>query len=668
VYCRGERTFGKRRGNGIHIGGKAGTVLVACLAAFACSRRSGHPQSGGPQTERIAILRFENLGADAATGWMGRAFSEVVTTELTGLRNADPISSNRMHALNQMFGVRPISAPGISTERTLALASGATRIGYGNYAVRGGRLEAELTMEDPRTGKTVLVVRASSADGDLVAVASDLGRQISPQTRTYGTRNGAALKAWSVALESADATAALQSLEAAIAADPDFGPPYRLLAQWRAQRQDRAGALSLLEQALSRGNRIPTVERARMEAEAANLRDDAAGRQRSLVALAQLEPRDAVTWRTLAETALSRRDFPPAIQAYQKSLEVEPESTPTWNQLGYAAAYAGDLNTALGALRHYQTMRPSDPDPLDSQGDVYLLSGHLREAEDFYMQAAKRSPGFPNAPDLFKAATARLMSGDVSGADGIAKQYTDARRAAHDPLAEYFVAEWWWVSGRRKQGYQQLAAFAEGAANGPLKEMASRAYAELALWSLFLGDRAAAERMVQRAEPLAGASSAALVMLARFLAQPPASPDEWAARATRHFPHASQNSFKETAVAYALLLSKEFQPASPILKHMYDHTSPTSDESARILLAWSRLETGQAQDAAPLLRLNPIPQLTGPGPLVSLYFPRIYYLRARQAAKDGKPDDARANYRLFLQLSGPDPLLWGEEKRAQAGQ
>jgi hypothetical protein len=159
-----------------------------------------------------------------------------------------------------------------------------------------------------------------------------------------------------------------------------------------------------------------------------------------------------------------------------------------------------------------------------------------------------------------------------------------------------------------------------------------------------------------------------LVLLARFLVAAPASPAEWAARAERLFPSANQASLRDTAVAYALLLEKEFARASPILKEQYDRANPTSDESVRILLAWSWLETGRALDAAPLLRLNPIPAQAGPGTLVSLYFPRIYYLRALEAEKSGKAEEARANYSLFLKLSGPDPLLWGEEKKAQAVQ
>jgi hypothetical protein len=36
-------------------------------------------------------------------------------------------------------------------------------------------------------------------------------------------------------------------------------------------------------------------------------------------------------------------------------------------------------------------------------------------------------------------------------------------------------------------------------------------------------------------------------------------------------------------------------------------------------------------------------------------------LRAAEATRSGKPEDARLNSQLFQKLSGPDPLVW--EKR-----
>lgn len=637
-------------------------VLAIALASFfavSCARRPATPQ-----TERLAILRFENLAQVASSDWMGRAFSEILTTELATAPGIYAIPANRLHAFDAALGARPISVPGISSERTLALAAGANRIGYGDYVVRGDRLEARLTIEDPQTGVMDRVVSTAGQSNDLIAVASQLARQISGHAAPYGTRNTRALEAWVSALESRDAAAAALHLERAIAADPDFGPPYRMLAERKAQAQDRDGALSLLDVALAR--RLAEAERAHIEFEAATLRNDAAGRQRALLALVKLDPSDAIAWRAFAEAGMARRDYPQALQAYQKSLAVEPEDINSWNQLGYAAAYAGDLATAEKALRRYQALRPSDANPLDSLGDIHLLAGRLREAEDFYLQAARKDPNFPSSAEMFKAAMARLMSGDVAGADALSKQYADAREAAHDPLVETYNAEWSWISGRRKSGFARLAAFARGAETGPLRDAAARCYGELAVWSLMLGDRAAAEQLAGKSVSLAGPPSTGMAMVARFLAQPPAPAAGWTGRIGQLFPNAPSSPVRSFALAYALLLSKEFQPASLVLEKLYENSGPSSDASLPYLLAWTYLETGRAKDAEPLLRWDPIPPLTGPGALLSFYFPRVYYLRGLEAGKDGKPEEARKNYRLFLQLSGPDPLMWGEEKKAMA--
>jgi tetratricopeptide (TPR) repeat protein len=637
-----------------------GLLLLGALFS-GCGR-----QAADNRVERIAILRFENLGAGVADDWMGRAFAEVITAELAGAPGIYAIPSSRLHGSDRVLGPRPVAAPGISAERSLALASGATSVGYGEYFIRGGRLSARLTVEDLRSGQMPRVVSAGA--GDVLAVASELARRISSRAAPYGTTSVEALKAYVAAGESSSIAATAENLDAAIAADPNFGPPYRLLAQLKAQQQDRAAAEAVLGQALARAGAMPQVERALLQMEAANLRGDSATRVTALTTLAALQPNDPAIWSSLAESYMKRRQYRQAVVAFGKLLEVEPEEVNALNQLGYAAAYAGTPDTGLNALRRYQALRPTEANPLDSQGDVSLLAGRLREAETFYLQAAKLDPNFESGGDLWKAAMARLMSGDVAGADKLAQQYIEAREAAKDPVTECRKAEWSWVSGRRKSAWESLNTFARGAENGPLREFASRSYSQLAIWSLVLGDRAAAGELAQKGAQLAGPSSASAATLARFLAQPPASASEWSVRAERLIPSAAGNSFKSLALAYALLLDKQFQPASLLLKQLDDGANLPADPSLPVMLAWTCLEAGSAADAAPLLRLNPIPSSNGLSLFAPFYFPRIYYLRGLLAEKEGKPGEARANYQLFRQLSGPDPLIWGEEQRASRAQ
>jgi hypothetical protein len=206
-----------------------------------------------------------------------------------------------------------------------------------------------------------------------------------------------------------------------------------------------------------------------------------------------------------------------------------------------------------------------------------------------------------------------------------------------------------------------MEAFAHEAEKTPLRELAARGFAELAVWRLLLGNREAAAQAARQAGQCAGPSSAAIARVTLFLTEPRATPAEWAVRAEREFPEPGQTAVRSFATAYALLLAREFQAACLTLKEIYNSGAPADDEGLPVMLAWTYLETGHNQEAAALLRFNPIPTSTGVGPFFGFYFPRLYALRAMLANRSGKPEEARTDSQLFQKLSGPDPLVW--EKR-----
>jgi Flp pilus assembly protein TadD len=615
--------------------------------------------------ERLAVLRLENLSGDASLGWVGRALSEIVTGGLSAAGQPRVISSGGIHAFDRALGVRPISAPGISAESSQALAAGATHLAYGDYTVRHGRLEVRLTIEDERTFHATQVIEVTAASGDVLGAGAALARRISKRSVPYGTRNAGALEAYIRALESSDPTVMEVGLGVAIAADPDFVSPYRLLAQIEAQRQDRAGAAATLDQALARGNAIPELDRARLELESAELAGNPDARLNALSKLVKLDAGDSTAWRELGDSLMNHHQFPPAQQAYRKASDLEPEDVVLLNALGYAAAQAGDLDAATSALRRYQALRPNEANPLDSMGDVHLAAGRLADAESFYLLAAKKDPHFENNGPLIKAALAHLLTGDAPGANLLAERYLAARVEAKDPIVDYRRAQWTWISGRRKAAAQQMGAFALAHEDGPLRDIASRAYAELAIWSLLSGDRERAAALASKALSIAGPSSVADALVAKFLASPPASSSAWAVRAEQQFPAPAQSAIRNFSLAYALLLEKQFQPAGLLLRQMWEEGSPTADEGLPVMLAWCHLETGQVKDAAPLLASNPIPSANGLTPYTGFYIPHLLYLRGLLAEKEGRAADARAYYDKFLALSGPDPLLWGEERKVR---
>ena len=608
-------------------------------------------QQTKPQPERIALLRFENLGQDPSADWIGRAIPLILETKLAAPPAVTVIPSAQLHTLDRSMGVHPVSVPGVSAERTAALVAGANRIAYGEYSERAGRLYATLTVEDPQAQKIVETAKVSVPAGDAIGAAAGLARQFVSNPPAFATSNTQAIRAYSQAIESNDIRKTAAYLEQAIAADPDFGPAYRTLAQLDIQRQDRDGALAVLDRGVARSGMVP-AERARIQLEAATIRNDTAAKQQALTALTKLEPGSASVWQELAATAMTRHDYATSTDAYRRALQIEPASTNLLNEFGYAAVYAGHLDEGLASVRKYQSRAPNDVNALDSLGDLYLIANRYSDAEGFYRQALKKDPNFRNNCELFKAAMARAMMGDLPAADELAKQYATARAQAHDPAAALYYPQWLALTSRRKEGLAGLEAYARTAESRKDNLMASRAYASLAIWKLIFGDREGAQAMVAKAIPLAVPASSGSIAIARFLAQPSASADEWRARAERFVPNPAQSLVRDEMLAYALVLDRQLTAAKAPLQRLYDATGTASFEGMPVLLAWSNVETGDTAAAAQLLANTPVPPIAGVTPFLPLWFPRIFDLRAKVAEKAGRQSEATQNRDLFHKLSG----------------
>jgi tetratricopeptide (TPR) repeat protein len=375
---------------------------------------------------------------------------------------------------------------------------------------------------------------------------------------------------------------------------------------------------------------------------AAALQGNRDAERRALIELVRVTPADGSLYRTLANMDLVARAYPDAARWYDQALARDPGNVELLNQGGYAHAYARDLEAAKKALTHYQELRPREANPLDSLGDAHFYLGRFAEAEKYYLDAYAKDPSFLFGAELYKAAWARLMAGDVKGAREAFGRFIQARQQFRDPLTPYRIAQWDYLTGRRKEAQERLEK-AVGAPDAPLTTLAA---VQLSVWALDSGDPDRARQYALRAAP-----SNALAVLCRFLAEPPANAEEWDARAVQAFPQSAQAPLRRYALAYALLLSKDFAAAVPRLADIYRQTNPSSPDPVEVLLAWALVENGRFKEAGELLAVNPIPEPLGEHPFLSLSFPRIFHLRGAVLAKEGRGAEAKASLELFRRLS-----------------
>jgi tetratricopeptide (TPR) repeat protein len=584
---------------------------------------------------------------------VGRALSEILAHDLEGSPERYVIQFGTLRSFDALQGRPPEPVPGISAQRTNALLAGANRVVYGDFSVVDGMLRANATEEDTLTRHMTAVagVRVPFAAG-IIALGDALARQLG-EAHAFSTRNTQALREYVTGLESTDPAASLAQFRRAAAADPDFGLAYLGWFESAATQNNRGDAQQALEQARPFLTRFSPVDRARLQLGAAAFAGDFQARLKALRELERLDPADASGHRALAEALMSVRDDAAALVEFRRALSIRPDDILALNDMGYAAAYSGDLPTAIRVLRAYEQLRPNDPNPLDSLGDVHFVLGHYREAELFYLAAHTKAPAFLNGGELLKAAQARLMTGDIRGGTEIFNRYLRQRQAARDPFAEYYAAGWSWLTGSRRAAIEHLDRLSRADQTGPSREIASHADAQSAIWLLASGDRLDAAEHARKAVAESGPASAAGAALVAFLVEPD------------KFPAPSQAPLADQAQAYAALFARNFPVALQEVARIYARPTTGLDDGTAVLLAWTYAETGEWQRALPLVRLNPLPQAAGFSMFTSLYFPRLFFLRGALLDRAGHRDEAARNYQIFLSLSGRDSQIWGEEQRAR---
>jgi hypothetical protein len=228
---------------------------------------------------------------------------------------------------------------------------------------------------------------------------------------------------------------------------------------------------------------------------------------------------------------------------------------------------------------------------------------------------------------------ARLMTGDVSGAETIFGQYEAARGTAGDPAIDLARAEWDRLRGKPKEAIHHLEVLTTTTKN---RDLASLAHASLTVWFLEARDRVSAtQHAAQAAATAGGPMTAALAATCRYVVNPAGGP-----------------SPDPLARAEALLLTNDFAAAVPLLREVLARSGPSPTETAPVLLAWALEETGQFDEAEKYLRATPLPAALGPAPFQALVFPLIFHLRAVAAEKKGLQAVAEQNRRIFAALSG----------------
>jgi serine/threonine protein kinase/Tfp pilus assembly protein PilF len=427
-------------------------ALVIAAAGFWFFRgRSTHPAHIAGH-KSIAVLYFSNLSQDQSLNWLDNGLTDMLTTNLAQVKGLDVLSTERV-----LGAVQRASKDGKSMDpaqaQNVARDAGADAYITGALLKIGPtQLRLDVRAQDTGTGQILfsdklegqdvqsifgMVDRLTASIADSFLPASDVPQK-APEIEQSSTSNVEAYRHYQLGVDYARrflTTDAVRELEEAVRLDPQFAlAMLRLADQYRLEGDLRRGnELQLKVDQLQ--SRLPRYEQLTLQVFKASRSQDPEAFVAARQELVSEFPRSTMDRGLLGSTLAGLGKQEQGVALLKQGLALDPKSEDLLNFESYALALGGDFDGALAANDAYTAVRPSDPNPLDTRGDVLYVAGRDDEAVAAYRKALELKPDFSDYGEYLKLAIVYTDQKKPDVANAAFQQF--AHRAS--PLSRLYV-------------------------------------------------------------------------------------------------------------------------------------------------------------------------------------------------------------------------------------
>jgi eukaryotic-like serine/threonine-protein kinase len=525
-------------------------IVIAGLAGFWFLRsRTAHPSIAGHKS--IAVLYFSNLSQDQSLNWLNNGLTDMLTTNLAQVKGLDVLSTDRV-----MGAVQRASKDGKSMDpaqaQNVARDAGADAYITGALLKIGPtQLRLDVRAQDTGTGQILFSDKLEGQDVQSIfgmvdrLTANIAGSflpasaqpQKAPEIEQASTSNVEAYRHYQLGIEYGHrflTDDAIRELEEAVRLDPQFALAYMRLSEQYGLQGDlrRSSEAAIKVEQLQ--SRLPRYEQLSLQVLKAGRSRDIEAQIAARQQLVSEFPRQTMDRGVLGAILGGVGQQDQALDVIRQGLAQDPKNEDLLNFESYALAQSGDTNGALAANDAYMAVRPGDPNPLDSRGDVLFMAGRDDEAVACYRKVLELKPDFSDYYEYLKLAIAYTDQKKPDMANAAFQQF--AHRAS--PLARLYVpgfeAQFKQMEGDLEGA---LASYREAVLQlGQAKQSAAAQtfLRQFAALSVLLGESSSALSFAQRQkldgeelqtvaflQTMAGNSSAAQQSLQRFASSHP---------------------------------------------------------------------------------------------------------------------------------------------------
>jgi eukaryotic-like serine/threonine-protein kinase len=399
----------------------AGALIIAVVAGFWVFRgRTARPNLT-QQHKSVAVLYFSNFSQDQSLNWLDNGLTDMLTTNLAQVKGLDVLSTERVRSVMRRAGKDGKSLDPAQAQQVASDAGADAYVTGALLKVGPAQLRLDVRVQDTRTGQILYSDKLEGQDlqsifGMVDRLTSSIARnflpaenqpQTAPAIEQASTSNIEAYRHYQLGVDYerrffiADA---IRELEEAVRLDPQFALAHMRLAAQYASEGDLRQANQIMIKVEQMQSRLPRYEQLLLQAIRAERSRDLEARAKAGQELVAEFPRDSVQRAVLASSLSDLGQREQSLEMFRQGLALDPKNEDFLNAESYVLGNWSDFDGALAANERYMAVRPADPNPLDSRGDILYMAGRDDEAIAAYRKAIELKPDFGDYADNLKLA------------------------------------------------------------------------------------------------------------------------------------------------------------------------------------------------------------------------------------------------------------------------
>jgi serine/threonine protein kinase/lipopolysaccharide biosynthesis regulator YciM len=343
----------------------------------------------------LAVMHFKNNTGDPNLDHWSVALSDLLITDLSQSKYMKVLSGERLNHILDQLNLSELQSYSSEELKEVASRGGVANILIGNFTKAGENFRINITLQDGKTGELIASERTDgSGEQSFYTMVDDLTRKIKEDLKLTSTQIASDLdkEVEKITTSSPEAykfyaegrkyhnqleyERSIESMEKAIALDPEFAMAYRSLSVSHTNLGKYKEANRFIQKALELSDRMTERERLTIKGEFYSQSDMTYDKAiEAYRELLNLYPEDTIANHNLALRYRALEEWDKAIEYFNASIMANTDFILTYTNLASSYKRKGLYDKAIEVYEECIRNFPDDPRGHFNLGALYAFQG-----------------------------------------------------------------------------------------------------------------------------------------------------------------------------------------------------------------------------------------------------------------------------------------------------